>query len=278
MSIPHNLEDLNRIVEQRLQETPRLEFKRQLPEPGKNEDMAKDLAAMANTEGGVIVYGIEQDKMGRAKGLRAFAVSGAGERVTLVAQNWLDEPLTLGSVHCIASEDGESLGFLVVEVPRSDRVPHFCRGAAWGRTAKGNAPLTRRRIGELFARSPGFAEEFGLIAARLGRVLVKGLTERYQDTDARGQLRLRQRHSLVFENDGSADVLNVEWEWDTTALGEGALPTVLENPFPLDHMQPGVQVHVLAICSVATAWNLKVQTRWRDTDGKEHKQTWPITF
>jgi len=47
---------------------------------------------MANTDGGVIVYGIEQDKWA-GKELRPFTVSGAGERVTLVAQSRLDEPL-----------------------------------------------------------------------------------------------------------------------------------------------------------------------------------------
>jgi len=57
--IPENLEDLERIVQERIEESARLEFKRQLPEPGQNDDLAKDMAAIANTEGGVIIYGIE---------------------------------------------------------------------------------------------------------------------------------------------------------------------------------------------------------------------------
>ena len=52
MFIPENLEDLKRIVQERLEESARLEFKRQLPEPGKNEDLAKDLAAMAKSGAG----------------------------------------------------------------------------------------------------------------------------------------------------------------------------------------------------------------------------------
>jgi hypothetical protein len=277
MLIPQSLEDLNRIVEERLEETTRLEFKRQLPESGKNDDLAKDLAAMANTEGGVIVYGIEQDKMGRAKELRPFAVSGASERVTLVAQNILDEPLTLGSVGTITSEE-EGLGFLVVEVPRSDRAPHLLQGAAWGRTAKGNVPLTRRRIGELFARSPGFAAEFGLVLGRAGRVLAKQVAEPYQETDSRGQLRTKHRYYLVFENDGSSDVFDVTWEWVSAGVEEARLPSVSEDPFPLDRLQAGVPLRLQVFHSMGEASNLKVQTRWRDTDGKEHKQTWPITF
>jgi hypothetical protein len=278
MFIPENLEDLRRIVEQRLEETSQLEFKRQLPEPGKNDDLARDLAAMANTEGGVIIYGIEQDSTGRARDLRPFAVSGAAERVTLVAQNALDEALALGGVRSIISEEQRDLGFLVVEVPRSDRAPHFHQGTAWGRTSKGNAPLTRRRIGELFARSPAFAEEFGLAVGRPGRVLAKHVAEPYQETDRDGRLKTRQRYYLVFENDGETDVLNADWNWVTADETEGMLPHVVENPFPLELLQRGVPVRVQVIHSMGEATNLKVRTRWRDKNGDEHEQTWPVTW
>ncbi len=278
MFIPENLEDLKRIVQERLEESARLEFKRQLPEPGKNEDLAKDLAAMANTEGGVIVYGMEQDNMGRAKTLRPFAVSGAAERVTLVAQSSLDEPLTLGSVRSIISEDQRDLGFLVVEVPRSARTPHFFQGAAWRRTSKGNTPLTRRRIGELFARSPGFAEEFGLAVGRPSRGFAKALSEPYQETDWNGRLQTREHHYLVFENDGEADVLDAMWEWVTANGPESLVPSALEDPFPLELLQPGVQVRVQVHRAMGEPSNLKVRTRWRDKDGKQREQTWPVTW
>lgn len=278
MFIPKNLEDLKRIVEERIEESARLEFKRQLPEPGKNDDLAKDMTAMANTEGGVIIYGIEQDNTGRAKELRPFSVSGASERVTLVAQNSLDESLTLAAVHSIVSEEEKGLGFLVVEVPRSDRAPHFYQGAAWGRTSKGNAPLTRRRVGELFARSPGFPGEFGLVVGRPGRVFAKALTEPYQETDRDGRLQTRDHHYLVFENDGEADVLDAMWEWVTANGPESLLPSALEDPFPLELLQPGVQVRVQVHRAMGEPSNPKVRTRWRDKNGEEHEQTWPVTW
>jgi len=276
--IPKNLEDLKRIVEERIEESVRLEFKRQLPAAGKNDDLAKDLAAMANTEGGVIVYGIEQDNMGRAKELCPFAVSGASERITLVAQNSLDESLSLATVRSIVSEEGKGLGFLVVEVPRSNRAPHFYQGTAWGRTAKGNAPLTRRRIGELFIRSPGFAEEFGLIVGRPGRVFVKPVAEPYEETDSRGRLKTRRRYYLVFQNDGETDVVDAAWEWITANGPESLLPSALEDPFPLELLQPGVQVRVQVNRAMGEPSNLKVRTRWRDKDGKQREQTWPVTW
>jgi len=276
--IPENLEDLERIVRERIEESARLEFKRQLPEPGQNDVLAKDMAAIANTEGGVIIYGIEQDKTGRAKTLFPFPVAGVAERVTLVAQNSLDEPLALGSVRSIISEDQEGLGFLVVEVPRSERAPHFFQGAAWGRTSKGNTPLTRRRVGELFARSPGFAEEFGLTVGRPGRVFAKALTEPYQETDRDGRLSTRAHHYLVLENDGEADVLDAMWEWVTANGPEILLPSALEDPFPLELLQPSVQVRIQVTRAMGEPSNLKVRTRWRDKNGKPHEQTWPVTW
>jgi len=222
--------------------------------------------------------GSNQDKTGRAKALCPFAVAGVAERVTLVAQNGLDEPLALGSVRSIISEDQEGLGFLVVEVPRSERAPHFFQGAAWGRTSKGNAPLTRRRVGELFARSPGFAGEFGLVVGRPGRVFAKALTEPYQETDWNGRLQTRERHYLVLGNDGEADVLEAMWEWVTANGPESLVPSAHEDPFPLELLQPGVQVRVQVIRAVGEPSNLKVRTRWRDKDGKLREQTWPVTW
>ena len=99
-----------------LEETTQLEFKRELPPSGKNDDIAKDIAAMANTEGGVIIYGIEEDNAGRAKALTPLAMPGVGERVTLVAQS-LDEGLTLRSVTTILADGAADEGFLIVEVP-----------------------------------------------------------------------------------------------------------------------------------------------------------------
>lgn len=278
MFIPKNLEDLTRMVEERIEESARLEFKRQLPEPGKNEHLAKDLAAMANTDGGVIIYGIEQDSTGRAKELRPLPVSGAAERVTLIAQSSLDEPLALGSVRSVISEDQGGLGFLIVEVPRSERAPHFVQGAAWGRTSKGNTPLTRRRVGELFARSPGFAGEFGLVVGRPGRVSVKQVTEPYQLTDGSGRLHPMERYYLVFENDGDADVLDAMWEWVTAGGAESALPSVGNDPFPLERLQPGARARLQVLRTVGDATDLRVRTRWRDKNGKEHEETWPVTW
>ncbi len=77
-----------------------------------------------------------------------------------------------------SGRNGEG-GFLVVEVPASERAPHLVNGLALGRSAKSNVPLTRRQIGQLLARQPGFAQEFGLVSVRPGRALARIAREQY---------------------------------------------------------------------------------------------------
>ncbi len=277
MFVPKTLDDLRRIVKERLEETTWLEFKRQLPGSGNNNDIAKDLAAFANAEGGVIIYGIEEDNAGRAKALTPFPISGVGERVTLVAQR-LDETLALRSVTTVLADGAADEGFVIVEVPPSERAPHLFRGLALGRTSKGNAPLTRRQTGELFARSPGFAEEFGLTASKPGRVAVALQTESYQESSGfDGGIGTSWDYYLAFENDGDDDVFEAAWEWITPEKGKDP-PTTIENPFPIDVLPPGARARVRVSIGINDTLNCKVRTRWQDKSGKQHEQTWPITW
>lgn len=275
MFVPQSLGDLQGIVEQRLEEGMQLEFKRQLPESQKNDDLAVVLCAMANSEGGVIIYGVEEDKATRASRLTPFPLSGAGNRVNLVARSALDGPVELTEVRTICASGQE--GFLVVVVPKSDRAPHFVHGTAWGRTPKGNSRLTRRQIGELFAASPGFAEEFGLVMGRPGRVVAQVEVEPYQETDSRGRLRTLRREYLVFRNDGDLDVYHVRWEWCLESP-ETNVPHVLQDPFPLEVLPASVRVRVLTLSTSETERNLRVRTCWEDKTGTEHQQSWPIVF
>ena len=269
MWVPASIEDLNRIVREQLQETTQLEFKRHLPTAGKNDDLAKDMCALANTEGGAIVYGVEEHE-GRAKRLSPFPLSSVAERISLVAQSSLDEPLALTSVNTVSSENDGSVGYLVVVVPQSERAPHFVQGTVWGRTPTGNVRLTRRRIGELFARSTGFAEEFGLLVGRPGRVFVKTTAELRPGTTTKN-------YFLVFVNDGDSEMNDADWEWDVTETSLAA-PHVLTNPFPIQSFPAGSSVRVQVTRTMGTADSLIVKTSWHDKNGIPRSQEWPITW
>lgn len=271
---------LKAMVEERLEETIRLDFKRELPDTGKNDDLARAIASMANSDGGVIVYGIEEDRDGRASALRPFDVGKSAERVVLVAGSVLDEPLSLSNVYSIPDESDPESGYLVIDIPKSERSPHIIDGRAWGRTAKTTVGLSRRQMGELFARSPGFAQEFGLVIGKPGRILVKAVSEAYQDSvpfSKVGELQTLHSHSLLFENDGDTDVLDVSWEFVADPEREGELPEVREDSFPLKVMPAGAQVSVRLSLSYDRR-STSVRTRWRDLAGNLHERIWPTAW
>ncbi len=269
---PRDLRELQEIVQQRLTESASLEFKRELPPPGKNDDLAKDLAAMSNSGGGVIIYGVEQDDSGAADQLVPLDVNGASERISVVART-LDEPLT--PVVKPIQETGTDKGYLVVEVSSSHRAPHLMKGTAWGRTANGNTQLSRRQVGELFARSDGFAAEFGLQIGRPGRVVFRVIPE-YRPSPRRPR---DTEYFLTFSNDGETPVFDVNWSWEDVS----SMPTPIilsPNPFPVD-LNPGEEIRVqVALSSTITAVELapRIRTSWSDARGTQTSKVWTATF
>lgn len=270
---PKTKEDLNKIIEINFEETTTIEFKRELPPAGKNDDIAKDISAMANTEGGTIIYGIATDSNDRAESLFPFNISGASERVTQIAKNQLDEALYLDEVYTILENDEN--GFLVVQVPKSERAPHFYKGAAWGRTSKTNEPLNRRRIGELFAQSEGFAEEFGLTLEKPGRVYIKH--EKEETIDSRGKP--KKNNYLLLKNDGEKEVFNIDCEWiEFDEKQNKQPPGLINNPFPIKNMPPKYEIKIGLLMTMGTANNLTLRVHWEDNQEERHNQDYKILW
>jgi hypothetical protein len=263
-----SLEDVARIVGEKVQESAQVEFKRQLPESGKNDDLAKDLAAMANSGGGVIVYGVDESG-GVATALTPFNVDGAVERVTLVAST-IDEPPALQGVRRIL--DGDT-GYLVVVVAPATRGPHLVKGQAFGRTAGGNSTLTRRQIGELFARSEGFAAEFGLAIGMPGRAIATIGREEHQRV-AFEKLSIDTAYYLTLTNDGDTPVYSVGWNWEKE--GDGRI--IVHND-----LQPIATLHPHSSARIRVSPTLGggitgVTTNWVDPAGQAHDALWAATF
>ncbi|OXM45357.1 AlbA family DNA-binding domain-containing protein [Amycolatopsis alba] len=117
---------VDRAVRLDMAETDDLEWKRALPQgPDKKlEEFAKDLAAMANTGGGLIVYGVSEDADERADELLGVA-NGKAERQTLhsYAARWV-RPL-IGDLAIESLDDGRGgPGLIVVFVTASPDAPH----------------------------------------------------------------------------------------------------------------------------------------------------------
>lgn len=117
------------LVEQQVEEKADLDFKTILP-IGKGswrDETAKDFAAMANSGGGVVLYGVAEDRgLGTAKTIESFEFKEADLRsLVLVAYNQVHPPLM--DVRTVKIADPARLGFgvLAMVIAPSDEVPHM---------------------------------------------------------------------------------------------------------------------------------------------------------
>lgn len=130
------LDLINQAVEHRVEETSDLDWKRTLynkKNPKWDEEAAKDIAAMANSGGGWIVFGVAEDGQNNAAAeICPISWSADDEqRIRRAAYAKIGPPV-LGLEFCpIPCEDSESAGSVVMmRVPDSRDAPHFARKGA----------------------------------------------------------------------------------------------------------------------------------------------------
>ncbi|MCP4601592.1 MAG: ATP-binding protein [Proteobacteria bacterium] len=122
------LEDIQKLIDAEERESATLEYKEAFKgwKDHEKKEIAKDVSAMANSEGGVIVYGVKTGK-GEDKtkpvDITGLHKANTDERfVQIVNSNIRNE--ILGWNCRLISEDDKSV--LVVEVPKSEHTPHQC--------------------------------------------------------------------------------------------------------------------------------------------------------
>ena len=153
MWIPKTEEELVAVVNERaLEESSTFDAKREIPT--KNVDTAKDIAAMAN-DGGVIIYGIGEDDNGHLTELNPILLEGLPERIDAIVSSSIQERPEI-IISKIPSSEDQSKGYLIVEVPPSERAPHMVVAQKnhryYGRSAKGNVPLSEGEVARLYER------------------------------------------------------------------------------------------------------------------------------
>lgn len=137
-------DSLRRLVEGGVREDSDLEFKESLygGTEGERRSLAGDVAALANTVGGVLVLGVrEQD--GIARDLIPLELSEEEElRMRQVLASWAAPVPVLAAVHRVpGSKPGQ--GYFVIAVPRSPDRPHAVRVNEGLRYPVRNGPTTR---------------------------------------------------------------------------------------------------------------------------------------
>ncbi|MFF1717396.1 helix-turn-helix domain-containing protein [Streptomyces sp. NPDC058268] len=121
-------DDLQRAVENHIPESVDLDWKKDFykgTDAGKKE-LAKDVSAMANTAGGMVVSGVDDGNQDHAHGLAPFdPIQGHGEEwIRSVLANWIQPVVPNVGVRPVKSASKVGKIYWVLTVPPSTQAPH----------------------------------------------------------------------------------------------------------------------------------------------------------
>lgn len=135
-------------------ESAAFEVKTQLPASRSSGDVAVDVAAMA-TDGGVIVYGVREDKAAVTFSSTPIELAGAKDRISDIVAASVRERIEF-DVRLLPLDDDPAHGFVVIDIPASIRAPHMVETKGefrfYGRVPGGNVMLTEAQIALLYER------------------------------------------------------------------------------------------------------------------------------
>ena len=116
-------EDLAELLNESAVETIRLEFKREVPE---KLETLKKLSSFANTYGGYVIVGAEEDGQGKLQGLPGVeVVSGYKQKIVQWCFGGAWPPLDVFVSDPIPSPEDSERTCYVIYVPLSAEAPHF---------------------------------------------------------------------------------------------------------------------------------------------------------
>jgi hypothetical protein len=116
-----DFKDIQALLDSKIEESMILDYKRQL---SSNKEIAKDLAAFANTEGGTIIYGVI-DKDRKPMSFQWLSDKGIEEKIQDIASNNIQPKLSGVVVIRFDNPDKIDEALYVVEVPKSPESPHM---------------------------------------------------------------------------------------------------------------------------------------------------------
>lgn len=153
-----------------LEERHWLDIKRQLNRgPHDKTELARDAASFAN-EGGVLLYGVEENRKTGELTLAPTPLAGLAESIEQIVHQRCDPPLFVQCHPIPASADDTETGFLVVEIPPSPLAPHMVEGKYHGRGDKTKHVLSDTEVERLHAiRTARQASTQQLIDAEIAR-------------------------------------------------------------------------------------------------------------
>jgi hypothetical protein len=108
-----------------------------------------------STDGGVLLYGVKEDRNGRLTIRNPIELAGARERIAQIVETSVAEVPVI-DIRPYPTDSDPSVGYLIVLVPQSPRAPHQVVVGSdlrfYGRGATGNRILTEHEIALLYER------------------------------------------------------------------------------------------------------------------------------
>lgn len=150
--------DVLSFVESRVPEHKRLEYKREFSQKDAGRAISKEVAALANSAGGLIIYGVEEAKGDRrpVENAAGFDLgSDARSRVLTSCSNRITPPVLIEVSELLSSDASGVQSFLVARVPESQEVHGVDDGTVvYVRTDEHSEakPATIEQLERLFAR------------------------------------------------------------------------------------------------------------------------------
>jgi len=116
-------EDIERLWTTNQTETMSLEFKQEIGSD--NKEIAKDISAFANSEGGVIIYGITENN-GRAIQSNGIPITNNSERIQqIISSSTMPEvPMEIEIINIPVQTGSPTHEFVVVKIPKSPFMIH----------------------------------------------------------------------------------------------------------------------------------------------------------
>jgi len=113
-------QDIQDLIDQREEESVILEFKRELGSNSK--EIAKDLSCMANSEGGIIIYGLQEDTDGKAESIEYINSSeNFEERIECIIATTINPPIPF-KIFPMPNESDDTKFSYIVLVPKSNNL------------------------------------------------------------------------------------------------------------------------------------------------------------
>ena len=156
MWFPKNAQELIDAIDNAVlpHEATALDYKQQPPVRVKNSEMAVDVGAMS-TEGGVLLYGVAEDRAKKTFSPTPFNLVGFKERISQVVETHVREPVEF-AVYELQLDTDPTQGFAAVVVPASLRAPHMVESNGqyqyYGRQPGGNRVLGEADVARLYER------------------------------------------------------------------------------------------------------------------------------